>query len=76
MSYLALAFNPEDIERVLASMYTEVNILMAALIVALVVTVGLIFVKALKPLENGTELFCQQKIRNSFLFQRALLMAL
>ena len=53
MSYLTLAFNPEDIQRVLASMYTEVNILMAALIVALVVTVGLIFVKALnKPLKS------------------------
>ena len=53
MSYLALAFNPDDIQRVLASMYTEVNILVAALIVALVVTVGLIFVKALnKPLKS------------------------
>ena len=53
MSFLALAFNPEDIERVLASMYTEVNILVAALIAALVITVGLIFIKALnKPLKS------------------------
>ena len=53
MSFLALAFNPEDIERVLASMYTEVNILVAALIAALVITVGLIFVKTLnKPLKS------------------------
>ena len=53
MSYLTLAFNPEDIERVLASMYTELNYLVAALIVALVLTVGLIFVKALnKPLKS------------------------
>ena len=53
MSYLALAFNPEDIQRVLASMDTELYILAAALIVALVVSVGLIFVKALnKPLKS------------------------
>ena len=53
MSFLTLAFNPEDIERVLASMYSELNILVAALIVALVITVGLIFVKALnKPLKS------------------------
>ena len=53
MSYLTLAFNPEDIQRVLASMDTELYILAAALIVALVVSVGLIFVKALnKPLKS------------------------
>ena len=53
MSFLALAFNPDDIERVLASMQNELIILIAALVVALVVTVGLIFIKALnKPLKS------------------------
>ena len=53
MSYLTLAFNPDDISRVLASMDTELYILAAAMIVALVVTVGLIFVKAMKkPLKS------------------------
>ncbi len=53
MSFLTLYFNPDDITRVLQSMDTELMYLIAALAVAVVVTVGLIFVKALnKPLKS------------------------
>ena len=58
MSYQTLAFDPTDIQRVLASMYTELNILVAFLIAAVLISVILIFVskrnKPLKSLLRGT----------------------
>ena len=53
MSFLALAFNPDDVKRVLQAMQSELTILAVAAVIAIVVTIGLIFVKAMnKPLKS------------------------
>ena len=58
MSYLTLAFDPEEVLPVLASMYTELNIVVGFLIAAILISVILIFVskrnKPLKSLLRGT----------------------
>ena len=58
MAYLTLAFHPDDIRSVLSTMYTELNILVAALIAVVVFSLLLIFVsrrnKPLKSLLRGT----------------------
>ena len=52
MSFLTLAFNPEDIERVLNSMSTELTYLAVAVVIALVAIVGISIAKVGNPLKK------------------------